>query len=201
MANDSSQPGYITPLANPAPLEDEAFENFLEAIICGITGMDQELVRPRWQPEPPNQPDRDVDWIAFGIMRQSADAYSFNEHVGGLEDGSDNVQRHEDVEILLSSYGPNGSRNLGWFRDGLLIDQNRDALTEQGMGQTSTGEIVTAPALIKGMWYRRFDMSWRIKRQIRRTYAILTLLTANGILYTQGSANTIETPLLVEQQT
>lgn len=181
MPNTSATGGYLVPAASPAPLEDQAFEDFLHDIFVGLTGLDNENVRPRWQPEPPNQLAFGVDWIAFGIMRQDADTYAAIEH-DPIGDGADHLQRHETVEVLISSYGDHATANLTQLRDGLQVEQNRAILTTNAMGLEKTGEIIPAPTLVKDRWLRRFDMTMTFRRQIRRTYQVLNLLSAHGTI-------------------
>lgn len=193
MPNTSATGGYLTPAVSPAPTEDEAFEDFLQQVIVGITGIDQTLVRPGWQPDPPNQPARDQTWIAFRIMRQAADSYAYIDP----QESSSELQRVETVEVLLSSFGPNASSALATFRDGVLIDQNRFALEQVKIGQTETGEIIPAPTIVKEKWLRRFDMTWTFRRMIIRDYPILSLISAQGFINTE----VITVPFNVEPPT
>lgn len=191
----SNAVGYLLPNDAPAPLEDDAFENFLHDLFAGITGMANELVRPRWQPEPPNQPARELNWLAFGIMDIDADTYAVTEHdpatIGPNPPGSDSLQRHETVEVLISSYGPNSMKNLAVLRDGLQIEQNRAVLTANGMGLTNTGRINPAPSLVKEKWLKRFDMLMVFRRQVRRVYSVYNLASAVGTLNTEALTTNI----------
>lgn len=171
-------------------MQDQALEDFLQQVFVNISGLDQKMVRPNWQPEPPNQPDFGVDWIAFGITRISADAYGAMVHQAAGE-GSDEFQRHETVEVQLSSYGDNAMRNLYLLRDGLLVEQNRAVLDSVAIGMIDTGEILALPALIKDRWTRRFQMSFNFRRQIRRSYPILSLASAQILLDTEVIQETI----------
>lgn len=193
MVNDSSTGGYLQPAVTPAPLEDQAFEDFLQEIFVGLSGLPTDSVIPRWQPEPINQPDLLSDWIAFGIMRQDPDVYAVVEH-DPTGNGQDQMQRHETVEILLSSYGPNSVRNLSTLRDGLQVSQNRDVLTTNGMGVVQTGEMTPVPTLVKDRWLRRYDMMLTIRRQILRSYPVLNLSSAQATLNTDDG---ITTPIAV----
>lgn len=187
MPNTSATGGYLSPGVSPAPLEDTAFENFLQEIFVALTGLDETMVRPRWQPESPNQPDFGVDWIAFGITEQDPDTYA------ATVQGETNTefQRHETVTVLISSYGDNASKNLAVLRDGLQVEQNRAVLTANAMGLVETTRMVTAPALIKEKWTRRFDMKMIFRRQIRRVYSVLTILTAEVDLNAEVIQETI----------
>lgn len=190
MSGNSAVAGYLTPAPAPAPLEDDALEDFLHDVFAGLTGIDGKLIRPRWQPDDPNLPDFGTNWMAFGIMRQVADTYGYELH-DPLSDTSD-LQRHERVEVLISSYGPNSSRNLAQLRDGLQIHQNLEVLTANGIGVQETGEIITAPALIKDRWTHRYDMNFIFRRQVRREYSILSLMASDIIIRASTSIGEID---------
>jgi hypothetical protein len=181
--NDSTSPGYLAPLQTPQPLEDTVLEDFLQEIFVGLTGLPGQNVFPRWQVEPANLPDVGTDWAALGITSATSDTYAAVLH-DPTGNGQDELQRHEAINILVSTYGPNSRRTMGLFRDGLMIPQNRDALTANGMGQVDTGELLNAPEMIKGQWLRRVDMRWTIRRAIWRVYPVLNLLSAQGTIYT-----------------
>lgn len=183
MLPDSSTGGYVTPAQTPAPLEDENLENFFQAIFVGITGLNGQVVFPRWQESPPNLPEYGTDWAALGITSRIADTYAAFVHDGAGE-GTDQMQRHETINLLCSAYGPNSGRTMGSFRDGLQVAQNRDALIAGGMGQVDTGDLVSAPEMFKDRWLRRIDMRWTVRRAIWRTYPILNLLSAQGFIKT-----------------
>lgn len=186
-ANTSATGGYLTPGAPPpAPAEDKELDRFLQQIVAAVAVYpDPALVRPRWQATPPNQPPApDVDWCAIGVRRQSADTYAVVQHDGGddLAGGTDNLSRHETVETLLSFYGPNAYGFGARFRDGIQIEQNRAAMTAVAMGFLETGDLIRAPELVNDQWNNRVDLSWSVRREIRRSYPVLNLLSASGII-------------------
>lgn len=172
---------YIAPLASPAPLEDNDFEDFLHDVFVGLTGLNPDLVRPRWQPEPPNIPDFGTDWLAFGITTIPADTYAVTQH-DPAGNGSDSFQRHETVEVLLSAYGPNSMRTLSLLRDSIQVEQNRSVLVANGMGVIETTSMIAAPAMIKDRWTKRWDMTFRFRRQVLRVYQVLSLVSASGTI-------------------
>lgn len=184
MANDSSTGGYLAPASSPAPAEGQALEDFLQQVIVGITGLAGDLVRPRWQPTPPDMPKSGTDWCAYGITGFDADTYQVD--VQGSS--SDDTQRHEVIELLTSFYGTDAQMYAALLRDGLQVAQNREAMQLVGMGLVDTGPITPAPSLVKERWLYRVDMTLRIKRMIQRSYPVLTLL--DGVIsldYETGS--------------
>lgn len=187
MPNTSATGGYLLPGVSPTPVEGNDFEDFLHDVIQGITGVSGTLIRPRWQPDPPNMPQVAESWIAFGITDFIPDTYAV-EQTNSEDDGSVDLIRHEVDTVLLSFYGPNASVLAGVFRDGLQISQNRSALVSAGVGMISTGEARQVPTLVKERWQKRIDMEWKLKRQILRNYPVLYLLTANVELNAEGSS-------------
>lgn len=188
MPNTSASGGYLLPASSPAPLEGQSFEDFLQQIFVGLTGIDGSFVRPRWQPDPPNQPARGQDWFAFGITDWDPDTYGVELHKA---DGSSDLQRHETVNILISFYGPNASTYMAMLRDGLQIAQNREIFQTNAMGLVQTGRALNVPSLVKEKWLNRIDLTMTMRRLILRTYPILNLASANGILYNEEYATPI----------
>lgn len=179
MSNTSATGGYLT--STPI-LEDQALFDFMHDLITGITGMDPTLVRPRWQPEPPDLPDFNVNWCAFGITEGETEpgtAYVVHQDSPQI---LDQLQRHETLDVFASFYGPNASSLAKTLRDGLQVAQNREILQLASMGLVSTGDVVTAPELIKERWLYRVDLSVKIRRQIVRTFTVLDLASASGTL-------------------
>lgn len=188
MSNDSSTGGYLQPAPSPAPapLEDAALRDFLQAVFVGLTGLDGKLVRPRWQPVPPAQPEIGTNWMAFGIVARPADTFAFEMHdpAAANGNGADVMNRNEELTILCSFYGPNAGGYATGVRDGLSVPQNREALLKAGMALIGCEDIVSAPALINDQWYSRLDMTVRIRRSVTRVYPILHITSAGITLTT-----------------
>jgi hypothetical protein len=195
MTHDSSTGGYLAPGASPAPLEDDQLTAFLQKMFAGLSGIDGALVRPRWQSIPPNQPDIATNWLAIGIQNRSADTFAFEMHdpnaAGG--NGADIVNRNEQLDILCSFYGPQAAGLAARVREGFAVPQNREALQTAGMALVECTDLIAAPALINERWYRRYDMTVRIRRAVTRIYPVLHLLTAGIVLHTDvGITETID---------
>lgn len=185
MPNTSATGGYLLPDNNiPAPLEDDALDDFLHDVVAGITGLDPTLVRPRWQFEVPDMPDRTINWCAFGIMSRSADTFDSSIHQPATPDanGSDLLQRQEMLNLMVSFYGPNCQATGAQLRDGLGVAQNREQLFLAGMGLVSVGDLTKAPELVKDAWLQRADLPLVIRREVRREYPVLNLLSAQALL-------------------
>lgn len=184
MSNTSATGGYLLPAASPAPLEGQSFEDFLQQVFVGVSGLAGELVRPRWQVEPANMPDRSIDWMSFGITSWDPDIYAVEQHDG--PNNESNLIRHETVEISFSFYGPNASTTMAILRDGFQIAQNREVFQLNAIGLQETGPARNIPFLLKEKWLTKIDMSMIIRRQILRTYPILNIISALGDLHTDS---------------
>lgn len=184
MSNTSATGGYLSPLPIPAVLEDDDLDDFFQEIFVGITGLPGEMFFPRWQPEPPNLPPVDANWASFGITLTKPDTFAAE-----LPDSADGlsreIQQHEVIDILASFYGPNANRYAGLLRMGFQVAQNREVLTQNAMAFVSSGEPVSVPSLVKDKWKKRVDLPLRIRREVRRIYAVENLLSEQGDLSTE----------------
>lgn len=193
MATDSTSAGYLAPSPTPAPDNDRALEDVLQALLAALTGIPGSLVRPRWQPVPPVQPDFETDWLALGVTNTEADVFASVTREPGLDD-ADVMQRTELVYVLVSAYGPHAAANLGIIRDGLSISQNREALRLLATNLLECGNFTPVPALVADKWVRRVDMSLTLRRIITRRYPVLHVLTSgvdlNNELYTTSIPTT-----------
>jgi hypothetical protein len=174
--------GYLSP-AGVDPIDDAELDDFLGDVIAAITGLDRnELVRPRWQEDPPALPSRAVTWCGVGVMSSRSDVNAYTETA---QDGlTTEFTRHASLTILASFYGPQAGRMAGLLQDGLQVDQNQAALLGAGFASIETIGPVNTSELIKEKWLPREDVTWIVRREIRRTYPVLSLLSANGELVT-----------------
>lgn len=197
---NSSTGGYLQQLpadaalpAPPQPITGQALLDLLQGMIVGVTGLDGTLVRPLWQPTPPQQPPATVNWAAFGIININPDAYPVVVHkpdvtyqpaTPGDAQGVDRLQRHQQIDVRAVFYGPDCWTNASLLRDGVYIPQNRELLVANGMNLTGVSRILSIPELINTVWYRRCDITLTIAQEINREYAVLDLASAVGIIET-----------------
>lgn len=198
-------PPYLAPTSAP-PLEGSDLEDFMHDVITGITGLANEVVLPRWQPEPPDIPQAATAWAAFGFM-PSRETTLFPPVVhdgnanGGI--GADTVQQQEQLEMRVSFYdlgaGGQADKYCALFRDGLYVPQNREAMLSEGIVLVATGAATPSPVLVKERWLYRVDVSVTLRRQIDRTYGVPNIESAQGTLYGETSNDdVIVSPLNVE---
>lgn len=100
------------------------------------------------------------------------------------------TQRHEELEIGCSFYGPNSAEYCDVVRDGFQVQQNLEGLRSVNMGFVGTDPAMQVPDLVNERWVDRFEMVVHLRREILRTYPILTLVSVSGSItaeLSQGS--------------
>ncbi len=165
----------------PSPLEDDELDNALQSMIVGITGLDPSLVRPRWQATVPQQPEPGTDWCAIGVISSLPDAGPYIEHLFGDDitaPAGDLSIRHEEMEVLVSLYGPHAKTNLGILRDGLGIPQNLEIAKSLGLYFVGMDAGRIAPDFINQQWIRRWDTALTFRRMVARVYGVNNILSA-----------------------
>ena len=170
--------GQITP--------GQPLENYLQQLIAGVAHMEETLVRPRWQPQPPNLPDKTYTWCATGITQHRSLGYAGIVHHGRPRPGHDLLQRHEEFDVLVSFYGPEVEWYAQNLHDGFEIWQNRSLLRYVGMAYVGAGDAMRVPELIKQEWIDRIDKTLTFRRIIVRSYPVLNLLAARFTIKTPG---------------
>lgn len=176
MANTSATGGYLAPTA-PVPPDDEDLDNLLQELVAGVTGLPGEMVRPRWQPTVPKQPEPTENWCAMGVSVQTNDSGPAIRH-DPAGDGSDTYTRHQQIDLMCSFYGPSAKGYAQRLADSMSIPQNSEQLALNGMKFVRASDIQPVPALINQQWNRRYDLTLVLRRKITRTYPVLNLLSA-----------------------
>lgn len=176
--NNSATGGYIQPTL-VIDKNDQVLDTFLQGVVSGITGISGDLVRPRWQTEPPTIPAFGVDWAAIGEQRRTSDAFAQDFASGSAIPGvNDSKYRNEQLEILCSFYGPNARSNAVKFSIGLQVAQNREQLQLNGFALIGVEDMVSVPEQIQNKWLFRSDVMFRVRRAQEYTYSILDLLAS-----------------------
>jgi hypothetical protein len=170
----------------PVPIEDADLDAILQQVVTGVTGLPGSMVRPRWQPTPPKQPEPTVNWCAIGVIASTPDAFPYITHVSGAgitDPSADTFWRHELLEVLASFYGPQAKAYAGYLRDGLNLPQNCEVLVANQIAFVGTDVMRAAPDLINQQWVRRFDLPLQLNRKVQRVYAMPNILSANVHLF------------------
>ena len=193
MTNDSSTGGYLAP-TSAAPSEDAALDAILQGLVVGVTGLPGPLVRPRWQPIPPQQPASTTDWCAIGVVDEDPEPTVAISHIGRDTSGNNPNGYSKSISwmtitVLASFYGPNARGNAALLRDGLVIAQNRESLFGLDIALVERpGKATFVPEIINEQTIRRVDIDMRFRRAITRTWAIDDLLDAQMQIETDHPA-------------
>ena len=193
MTNTSARAGYLSPLTSP--LTEEELNNELQAMVKGITGLPGKMVRPRWQPKPPKQPEHEVNWCAVGIADEDRQGFAAVLH-NSAGDGSDTVINWETLGALATFYGPLAWDMAGRLRDGLAIEQNRAELRKSGLALGGIGRRVKVPELVNNAWLQRVDLPLELRNEARRTFGVLNLLDAPVIAKSDDGLTVHTTPMI-----
>lgn len=174
MPNTSATGGYLRP--TNTVLDGQALKDFIHDFLVGNTGLDDTLVRPAFQKGQPTIPDIETDWMAFNIAERRITNTTALAQIGDIE-----VQLvYEDMDIICYFYGPNATLNASTIRDAVRIGQNLEVLQLNGFGLRGTSDIRYLPILLNEQFDERCDVTITLTREIRKEYAILPLLAAQG---------------------
>jgi hypothetical protein len=190
--NASNAEGILQPTEPQPPNQlppGNTMADYLQQYIAGLAHLDGHLVFQRWQQEPPNLPAYGMDWCSAGVIRRRLiGIYGATIHhpLGNAGDGYDEMQRHEEFDILCSFYGNNAQYYCDNLIDNLMIWQNKATLGLAGMKFVEIQEPTFAPELIRQQWWNRYDATMVMRRIIRRNYNVFNLLEAAGWVRTPG---------------
>lgn len=174
MANNSATGGYLLPVTlTPSPAGQD-LEDILTAHVVGITGLDVNLVRPRWQNPMPATPEVGVTWCAVGVM------VTDNPDSPYLEQLADQVLAtgHDVLEVMASFYGPNSEAMAARLRRGLVIPQNNAMLGAYSMTFFDCMPVRPSADLLNMQWVRRHDLTFRLRRQVVESYDVQSFTIA-----------------------
>lgn len=174
--NTSATGGPLSPVPPILPLDDAALDSVLQALVVGITSLPGSLVRPRWQPVPPKQPEPNVNWCAIGVTdSEDTDSPCISyDPVNNVEDYLDD----EVFNVLASFYGPNAQAYMRLLKAGLNVPQNLEVLLQYSIRFTGRGAGRTASELVNQQWRRRYDLPLSFRRRISLVYGVENILSA-----------------------
>jgi hypothetical protein len=196
MPNDSSTGGYLTPSSrnfsvngfSVTEVQDKEFAVFLQGAVVGITGLAGNLVRPRWQLQPPVIPNFGTDWAAIGKGNLHHDIDSFIQHTGAVDEtpGFDTQWRTAILDIIVSFYGQSREFNADLLVMGLNIPQNREALFLNGYNLVLCTDVELGADLIQEQWLPTSVVNFQLRRLQGWTWPILDLASAELTVDTDG---------------
>ena len=175
MTNTSATGGFVH-VAQPA---QSTTEDVLQSLIAGITGLPGNLVRPRFQPEPPAEPDTTVNWCAFGITNAQPQTYPELVHTSAGE-GEGHIISHASLNVLVSLYGPACHSLALTLQFGLYVPQNRSILRPAGLAFVQAGEIIEVPGQLGAGWRARADITLAFRQVQGASVAIRNITQSSG---------------------
>lgn len=196
MSNTSATGGYLLPPPPGAFPGNLSLTQFLQTVLVGVSALDGTLVRARWQPDPPKQPDLFVDWLSFAVTEDDSDTFAYDTI---QDDGSYLLMRMESLTLQCTFAGPNSLEYAKFVRDNFQLNQNRAALQAVKMDFVSTGPITRVPDLVNERWRDRWELSVYLRREILRTYPVLSFASASGTVYALASPPATEIPINVTE--
>lgn len=139
--------------------------------------------------------------MAFGpTPDRSSDTFPYlDESADGL---SSRLQRQEQLPVLCSFYDL-GSTGLAdsyasLLRDNLALPQNCEPLLGGGFMLAYVETMRQAPTLKNTRWLFRMDLPIVLRRQIDRTYRVVSITSAHGTVHTDEGTPPLEFPIDVE---
>lgn len=183
--SDSSTGGFITPVSTTGELNDDALTDFLQSVVVGIVGLPGNLVRPRWQPEPPGSPATGTNWAAVGVMSSKPDTFAYVIHHPGF----DATYRQDILEICCTFYGPNSRGNCNLLSMGFQIEQNLEQFQLNNFSFISCDSPIYTAELDNNLWVPRVDLTFRLRRAQIYHYPILDL--AGSQVQVQDDTNSV----------
>ena len=157
------------------PLGGITLDDFMQQVVAAIVGISQDLVRPRWQPEPPNLPPIGTNWAAIGVTRSTPLGFPYaSENSAGFSQQQD----QEEFDVLCSFYGPQADNLAMALRSGMMVAQNREAFQLHNMGLIQTSGRTRVPTLTAERWLMRVDITFTMNREVQQSYPVLTLVSA-----------------------
>lgn len=185
----SAAPGFIALLTVPSTTGkgggeyDAALDDIFQIMIQALAGLTGGNVVSRWQHigddaagQPQTQPiypSTNVDWAAFGVTRITDDASPYIGHTTEL----DTSYTVEDIEVLVSFYGPGGQRRGKQVAQSISHPRNNDVLAYYDMALVMCEPLTAGNEEINSQWYRRHDLPMKFRRGVTRTVDIVDILT------------------------
>lgn len=179
MTTDSTTKAFVVPASEP--VNDEALTDALHQTLHGvIASLPPEMIRPRWQLNPPNSPAATQDWVAFGISGHTPDIFAAETHRETIDGGESLVEREEVMSVQIAFYGPNAYKHDARLRAGLDMAQNRWALDAIGVAFVEYQAPVRVPDLRGLTWINKIEATLVIRRRTRHVYPIRSLTDVSG---------------------
>ncbi len=186
------------------PSAGQDLDDFMQQVVAGVTGLPGNLVRPRWQPEPPNAPPITATetpgnapvvpcWAAVGVTRSTPLGFPASTEItqgAAAPLGFSQQSDQEEFDIRCSFYGKMADTYAIVLRSGLMVAQNRECLQLANIGFITTSGRTRVPTLTQGQWWMRVDITASFRREVRTFYPVLYYLSAPAKVITDTGLGT-----------
>src|SRR5580704_8935616 len=171
---DDGALGFDASFWDSSPQSGQSLDDFMQQIVAGVTGIPQSLIRPRWQPEPPNTPPTAPTasnptgvvpvWAAVGVTKSTPRGFpAITENPTG--NGFSELDDREEFDVLCSFYGQFADAGAIALRSGLMVAQNRECLQLASMGLIQVSVRTRVPALMHMEFRERIDITASFRRR------------------------------------
>lgn len=143
--------------------------------IAGVTGIDNTLIRPMYQPNPPTIPPLGTDWIAYNITSRDEIGHSY-QSVSTLDVFK--MQQQKELELTISIYGSNALQNITNFRAAIELSQNWDSLRPYNISFQQCGKAIRSPELYNMRWLDKYTIIISLNQLAITNAPIISLINA-----------------------
>ena len=133
----------------------------------------------------------------LGVSERRADTYASTIHISE-DEGHDILIRQEEVDVMVSFYGPSSGTYVLQLREGLQIKQNVEVLFDNGLALVETSDIASTAEYVNQRWMGRYDITLTIRRLIQLIYGIQNVLSSQGVVTTGQYQTQYDTDTLLE---
>jgi hypothetical protein len=156
-------------------LDDDALEDVFQTLFVGISDLDLTLVRPSFQKNPPNEPNKDTNWLSFAII--SRDESELSDQLFNAKTGIFTETSVEELNILVSCYGPSSGNLSNLVRNSIRIDQNRLQILRYGIVWVSASKPQNTSYELNSQYQKRWESIYVFRRYLNTTWPINTVET------------------------
>lgn len=146
--------------------------------IVGLTGLDNTLVRPMYQPNPPTIPAFGTDWIGVDIKTIDMNGSSYQTL---NKDDILTLRRDVTFDVSLAVYGTNALKIATLIRSGMELTYNTEIFRQYNIAFGSHGKVIRAPELHNQRWLERYNLGFTLNYVAVNNTSIMSITEAQNI--------------------
>ena len=196
MSNTSATGGILQPTNTSFPLNGVALDDFFYDYFTALLNFGDNRVIPKFQQQPGDMPDINTDWISHGIIDERDDTFSSETYIEGI--GSV-INYNQELDVLISVYGPNRNQTSMLLRAGMYLAQNREMLKIQGgLVLVKINAPRNVSLVINQQIQGKVDFVITFRRVLSIIYPVDYLLSGEAGLYCDAEPNEIIENIVVD---